>query len=72
MTTTMNRNSDTMGAVQVTPAMWEQRRYEIAKDVLAESYAAKRYYQGMEVGTMIQEAIDAADALIEELKKQRQ
>lgn len=68
----MNRNSDTMGAVQVTLAMWEQRRYEIAKDVLAESYAAKRYYQGMEVGTMIQEALDAADALIEELKKRGQ
>ena len=68
----MERNSDTMGAPVVPPYQWEQRRYEIAKDVLAESYAAKRYYQGMEVGTMIQEAIDEADALIEELKKRGQ
>ena len=68
----MNRNSVTMGAPVVPPYQWERRRYEIAKDVLAESYAAKRYYQGMEVGTMIQEAIDAADALIEELKKRGQ
>ena len=68
----MNKDSDTMGALVVPPYQWEQRRYEIAKDVLAESYAAKRYYQGMEVGTMIQEAIDAADALIEELKKREQ
>ena len=68
----MNRNSDTMGAPVVPHYQWERRRYEIAKDVLAESYAAKRYYQGMEVGTMIQEALDAADALIEELKKRGQ
>lgn len=68
----MERASDKLGAPRVTPEQWEQRRYEIAKDVLAESYAAKRYYQGMEVGTMIQEALDAADALIEELKKRGQ
>lgn len=49
---------------------WEQRRYEIAKDILANSHIAQQigHYSYNEV----QEAKDAvlmADLLIEELKK---
>ena len=44
---------------------WEQRRYEIAKDVLC-SYV-QRYDNGNRM--MAQNAVDCADALIEELKK---
>lgn len=44
---------------------WEQRRYEIAKDVLC-SYVLK-YDDGNKF--MAHCALDCADALIEELKK---
>ncbi len=44
---------------------WEQRRYEIAKDVLC-SYALK-YDSGKKL--MAQCAVECADALIEELKE---
>ena len=34
----MERASDKLGAPRVTPEQWEQRRYEIARDILAASY----------------------------------
>ena len=49
---------------------WEQRRYEIAKDILANSHIAQQIgqYQYNEVQEA-KEAVLMADLLIEELKK---
>ena len=49
---------------------WEQRRYEIARDMLAaiESNADPRMYQGTFI-ELSKQAIEFADALIAELKK---
>lgn len=48
---------------------WEQRRYEIAKDLMAASF-----YQPMDgatIATYVHNCVQWADALIEELKKTR-
>lgn len=45
---------------------WEQRRYEIAKDVLS-GYCASGSYRGL--STDIKDAIEAADRLIQALKE---
>lgn len=47
---------------------WEQRHYEIARDVLAKSFAANKHYRGMDIKDMVKEAIEAADALVAGLK----
>ena len=44
---------------------WEQRRYEIAKDMFAINYA--KYIDTVE--HMVEISVHHADALIEELKK---
>ena len=64
----MNNYNDTMGSVTLVPSEWEQRRYEIAKDIMAASYACNKYYRSMELKDMVAEAVEAADALIKELK----
>lgn len=51
---------------------WEQRRYEIAKDILAAFYSNSD--RMMRQGTLQRcsaDAVEVADALIEELQKRR-
>lgn len=56
--------------LNILPAIdWEQRRYEIAKDLMAASF-----YQPMDgatIATYVHNCVQWADALIEELKKTR-
>ena len=63
----MNNYNDTMGKPHVTPAQWEQRRYEIAKAVLSSLIPLS-----VEVGHPMQKrvnwAISYADELIKQLK----
>ena len=75
----MERNSDKLGAPSVTPAMWEQRRYEIAKVMLPVLYERVIYTLSGSCasGERMQKvaaagAIEYADALIDELKKTQQ
>ena len=46
---------------------WEQRRYEIAKDVLASSFASPM--EGTSILSYVGDCVKVADMLIEELKK---
>lgn len=46
---------------------WEQRRYEIAKDILPHTILLEYYGKGLERG--VKDAVMIADALIAELKK---
>lgn len=77
----MNEYNETMGGVVVTPAQWEQRRYEIAKEMLPVLYNRVLYtlsggatVDGRQVsieqrqGITAAAAIEYADALIKELK----
>ena len=45
---------------------WEQRRYEIAKDILPHTILLEYYGKGLERG--VKDAVMIADALIAELK----
>lgn len=45
---------------------WEQRRYEIAKDVLASSFATPM--DGTSILSYVRSCVQVADILIEELK----
>lgn len=64
----MEKNSDIKGAVHVSPAQWEQRRYEIAKEIIAAAYVVYDN-RGMKFSDMAFDAVRVADSLIEELKK---
>ncbi len=46
---------------------WEQRRYEIAKDVMAASF--NQPMDGVSIASYVHNCVQWADALIEELKK---
>lgn len=46
---------------------WEQRRYEIAKDVMAASFAQPM--AGVSIASYVRNCVQWADTLIEELKK---
>lgn len=46
---------------------WEQRRYEIAKEILPHTILLEYYGKGLERG--VKDAVMIADALIAELKK---
>lgn len=46
---------------------WEQRRYEIAKDILPHTILLEYYGKGLERG--VKDAVMIADALIAELKE---
>lgn len=46
---------------------WEQRRYEIAKDVLAAPFAEPM--TGVSIASYVHNCVQWADVLIEELKK---
>lgn len=49
---------------------WEQRRYEIAKDMLAAWFSnSDRMMRQGTLQTQAKEAVEVADMLIEELKK---
>ena len=63
----MNDYNDTMGGVTVIPALWERRRYEIARDIMAASYVTCDF-RGEKFEEMAYDAVRAADALIKELK----
>ena len=63
----MNNYTDTMGGITVVPAIWEQRRYEIAKDIMAAAYVTYDN-RGITFADMADDAVRAADALIKELK----
>lgn len=54
----MDRISDKIGGIHVTPAEWERRRYEIARDIYVTS------------GMNAEQSVKRADYLIKELKKQ--
>ena len=47
---------------------WEQRRYEIAKDVMAASFTQPM--DGVSIASYVHNCVQWADALIEELKGQ--
>ena len=50
--------------------VWEQRRYEIAKDILATSHIAQQIgHYGYHDETEVKDAVRMADLLIAELKK---
>lgn len=53
----------------VKPIDWEQRRYEIAKDLMAASFA--ELMSAVSLPTYAHICVQWADALIEELKKTR-
>ena len=60
---------DTCGSFEFNkPVDWEQRRYEIAKDV----YCIRQTHYLDSNKKMAEVAVIAADALIEELKRPRQ
>ncbi|EFC71517.1 hypothetical protein [Prevotella sp. oral taxon 299] len=46
---------------------WEQRRYEIAKDIVAYSFSTPMH--GVSMVSYIHSCVEVADMLIEELKK---
>lgn len=49
---------------------WEQRRYEIAKDILAAWYSnSDRLMRQGTLQSCLEDAVEVADALIKELKK---
>ena len=64
----MNDYNDTMGGITIVPAMWEQRRYEIARDIMAAAFVTNDN-RGMKFSDMAFDAVRVADALISELKK---
>lgn len=49
------------------PIDWEQRRYEIAKDIMAASF--NQPMDGVSIASYVHNCVQWADALIEELKK---
>lgn len=49
------------------PIDWEQRRYEIAKEVLASSFSTPM--DGVSIQSYVRSCVNVADMLIEELKK---
>lgn len=63
----LNDHNDTKGGVSVSPAQWEQRRYEIAKAVLPAVYADA--VDDLLLDEIAHDAVRLADALIDELKK---
>lgn len=46
---------------------WEQRRYEIAKDIVAYSFSTPM--NGMSMASYIHNCVEVADMLIDELKR---
>lgn len=55
--------------LNILPAIdWEQRRYEIAKDMMAASFTQPM--EGVSIAPYIHNCVLWADALIEELKKE--
>ena len=67
----MERVSDKLGAPRVAPEQWEQRRYEIARDILSAAYVANDTI-GLRYSDMASDAVRCADELIKELKNKRQ
>lgn len=57
-----------MNEETVKPVDWEQRRYEIAKDLMAASFTQPM--DGVSIVSYIHNCVQWADALIEELKKE--
>lgn len=49
------------------PIDWEQRRYEIARDIMAASF--NQPMDGVSIASYIHNCVQWADALIEDLKK---
>lgn len=56
-----------MNEETVKPIDWEQRRYEIAKDVMAASF--DQPMDGVSIASYVRNCVQWADTLIEELKK---
>ena len=56
-----------MNEETVKPIDWEQRRYEIAKDVMAASF--DQPMDGVSIASYVHNCVQWADALVEELKK---
>ena len=65
-----------MGAPHVTPEMWEQRRYEIAKEILplliAASIMNDVFVYGEICDYLCEQSVKAADKLIKQLKQLKQ
>lgn len=49
------------------PVDWEQRRYEIARDIMAASF--NQPMDGVSIASYVHNCVQWADALIDELKK---
>lgn len=58
-----------MNEETVKPIDWEQRRYEIAKDILASSFATPM--EGVSIASYVHDCAQWADLLIEELKRKQ-
>lgn len=54
--------------METKPIDWEQRRYEIAKDIMAASF--NEPMGGVSIASYVHNCVQWADALIEELKKE--
>lgn len=52
----------------VKPIDWEQRKYEIAKDLMAASF--NQPMDGVSIASYVHNCVQWADALIEELKEE--
>lgn len=65
--TKIKRHGNTNKPVLAIPTIdWEQRRYEIAKDIVAYSFSTPMH--GMSMASYIHNCVEVADMLIEELK----
>ncbi|KGN88013.1 hypothetical protein [Porphyromonas gulae] len=58
---------DDLTSIELDPIDWEQRRYEIAKDAMAVFISSPSYPRAV-----AEDAVEYAEALIEELKKDKQ
>lgn len=65
----INNYNETMGKPHVTPAQWEQRRYEIAREIMANCFHEDEM-RGVSAEYMALCAVQAADELIKRLKAQ--
>lgn len=65
--TKFKRYGNTNKPVLAIPTIdWEQRRYEIAKDIVAYSFSTPMH--GMSMASYIHNCVEVADMLIDELK----
>lgn len=62
-----DKDLELIDTTDALPIDWEQRRYEIAKDIMAASF--NQPMDGVSIASYVHICVQWADALIEELKK---